>query len=391
MLEGVRILDFSQALAGPYATLVLADLGADVLKVESPGKGDDTRRWGPPFVNGESAYFLSVNRNKRSVALDLKTTNGLQAARDLARNCDVVMENFRPGTATRLGIGPADLTELDPRLIYCSISGFGQDGGPRAGYDQIIQGGAGLMSITGMPEGVPIKLGVPISDIVSGMFAAHAVLAALYERHLTAKGRVIDIAMQDAVVALLTFQAGRYFATGMAPGREGNHHPTIAPYGMFETADGFINIGVGNDAQWKNFCSALRAPDLFDNSAFATNSDRLAARPELHARVESILKQRPTREWIDEFGAAGVPAGPIRSLDEVFQDPDLLRRDMKVDLDHPTAGKISVTGAPWKFDGASSAIRRPPPLLGEHTAEVLIEVAGYGEQQAHALVDAAGT
>lgn len=380
LLGGVRVLDFSQALAGPYATMLLGDLGAEIIKIEKRGRGDDTRHWGPPFVGEESAYFLSINRNKRSVAIDLKSEGGRKVALDLAANSDVVFENFRPGTAARLGIGPDDLSRLNPGLVYCSISGFGQDRPPRTGYDQIVQGTAGLMSITGLEDGPPIKVGVPISDIVAGMFAAHAVLAALYQRVRTGKGRHVDVALQDAVVALLTFQAGRYFVTGSPPGREGNHHPTIAPYGTFETSDGYINVCVGNDDQWRRFCNAVEHPTLEPDSRFVTNADRLAHRGDLHEAIEPLLNRRSTAEWLERFEEAGVPAGAIRSLDEVFEDEDVVGREMRVEMDHAGIGRMWVTGAPWKVDGASADLRLAPPLLGQHTQEVLAEVAGYDEK-----------
>jgi crotonobetainyl-CoA:carnitine CoA-transferase CaiB-like acyl-CoA transferase len=381
----VRVLDFTQALAGPYATMVLGDLGADVIKVEPPGKGDDTRHWGPPFLGDQSAYFLSINRNKRSITLDLKDPVGLQAARDLAARSDVVVENFRPGTAARLGVGPEDLRGPKPSLIYCSISGFGQGAASRPGYDQVVQGSAGLMSITGTAEGLPTKLGVPISDIVAGMFAAHSILAALYRREKTGEGALLDIAMQDSVIALLTYQAGRYFATGEPPRREGNHHPTIAPYGTFPTADGYVNISVGNDTQWKRFCAAMSAEDLAGRTQFATNRDRLGARHELHRAIEELLSNLTTEQVLARLEAAGVPSGPIRTLDEVFTDPDVLARKMKVDMEHPTVGKISVTGLPWMIDGAKPEVRRAPPLLGQHTEEVLRDVAGYDQGSIDAL------
>ncbi|MQB00389.1 MAG: CoA transferase [Actinobacteria bacterium] len=384
-LSGIRVLDFTQALAGPYGTMVLADLGAEVIKLEVPGRGDDTRHWGPPFIGGESAYFLSINRNKKSVALNLKSEGGLRAALDLAARSDVVVENFRPGTMAKLGLGPDELRGRDPRLVYCSISGFGQEGEPRAGYDQIVQGTAGLMSITGFPDGPPVKVGVPISDIVAGMFGAHAVVACLYERERTEEGRYVDVAMQDSVIALLTFQAGRYFATGKAPTRQGNQHPTISPYGTFETADGYLNVSVGNDAQWRRFCDALGSADLAADERFSTNSKRLTERPALDPILEPLLKRRTTKEWLARLEAAAVPSGPIRTLDEVFNDEQVLARGLKSDLEHPAAGLISVVGPPWRMDGAGTEARMPPPLIGQHTAEVLIAVAGYTRAEVEAL------
>ncbi|HXM56659.1 MAG TPA: CoA transferase [Candidatus Dormibacteraeota bacterium] len=380
-LAGLRVLDLTHALAGPFCTMLLADLGADVIKVEPPGEGDQTRRWGPPFVNGESSYFMSVNRNKRSIVLDLKKEAGLQAAVDLALASDVLVENFRPGTAARLGLGWDELHERRPELVYASISGFGQGRPSLAGYDQIAQGTSGLMSITGEPQGQPTKVGVPVGDMVAGMFAVHAILAALWERTRTGIGRYVDVALNDGLLALLTYQAGRYFATGEPPGREGNHHPTVAPYGTFATRDGHLNLAVGSDEQYRRFCEALEAPELAADARFATNADRQGARTDLAIEIERRLTRRTTGEWLARMEAAGIPAGPILDLRMAFADPVAVERDMRVEVDHPVAGRISQVGAPWKLDGFSSPIRLAPPLLGQHTADVLTEVLGYGPEQ----------
>ena len=384
-LAGIRVLDLTHALAGPFCTMLLGDLGADVIKVEAPGDGDHARRWGPPFVNGESTYFLSVNRNKRSVALDLKLEAGQRAAVDLALASDVLVENFRPGTAARLGLGWDDLHERRPQLVYASISGFGQGRPALAGYDQIAQGTSGLMSITGEPQGKPVKSGVPVGDIVAGMFAAHAVLAALVERAGSGTGRYVDVALNDSLLAILTYQAGRYFATGVPPGRDGNHHPTVAPYGTFATRDGHLNLAVGSDEQYRRFCEALEAPALATDPRFATNADRQAARTELVIEIERRLTRRTTGEWLARMEAAGIPAGPILDLAMAFSDPVAVERDMRVDVDHPVAGRIGQVGAPWKLDGRSSPVRMPPPLLGQHTDEVLTDVLGYTPEQIAAV------
>ncbi len=380
-LSGVRVLDLTHALAGPYCTMLLADLGADVIKVESPGVGDQSRTWGPPFVNGESTYFMSVNRNKRSVALDMKQQAGLEAAIGLALASDVLVENFRPGTVARLGLGWDVLHERKPELIYASISGFGQGRPNLAGYDQIAQGTSGLMSITGEPKGQPTKVGVPVGDLVAGMFAAHAILAALLERTRTGAGRYIDVALNDSLLALLTFQAGRYFATGEPPGREGNHHPTVAPYGTFATRDGHLNLAAGSDEQYRRFCEALQAPELATDPRFATNADRQRARNELAMEIERHLTRRTTGEWLARMEAAGIPAGPILDLATALSDPVAVERDMRLEVDHPSAGRIGQVGAPWKLDGLSSPIRSAPPLLGQHTEEVLTELLGYTPEQ----------
>jgi crotonobetainyl-CoA:carnitine CoA-transferase CaiB-like acyl-CoA transferase len=384
-LAGVRVLDLTHALAGPYCTMLLGDLGADVIKVEEPGDGDHSRRWGPPFINGESSYFLSVNRNKRSVALDLKGEAGIQAARDLALASDVLVENYRPGTAARLGLGWDTLHERRPELIYASISGFGQGRPSLAGYDQIAQGTSGLMSITGDAKGQPTKVGVPVGDITSGMFTAHAILAALVERARTGVGRYIDVALNDSLLALLTYQAGRYFATGEPPGREGNHHPTVAPYGTFATRDGHLNLAVGSDEQYRRFCEMVQAPELAADPRFTTNADRQRARVDLAIEIERRLTLRSTGEWLARMEAAGIPAGPILDIATALSDPVAAERDMRVEVDHPVAGRTSQVGAPWKLDGRSSPIRRPSPLLGQHTAEVLTEVLGYSQDQVAAV------
>lgn len=384
-LAGLRVLDLTHALAGPFCTMLLGDLGADVIKVEPPGDGDQTRRWGPPFVNGESSYFLSVNRNKRSVVLDVKKEAGLQAAIDLAMASDVLVENFRPGTAARLGLGWDVLHERKPALVYASISGFGQGRPTLAGYDQIAQGTSGLMSLTGEPQGQPTKVGVPVGDMVAGMFAAHAILAALVERTHTGTGRYVDVALNDGLLALMTYQAGRYFATGRPPGREGNHHPTVSPYGTFATRDGHINLAVGSDEQYRRFCEALQAPELAGDPRFTNNADRQVARTELAIEIERRLTRRTTGEWLARMEAAGIPAGPILDLATAFSDQVATDRDMRVEVEHPVAGRISQVGAPWKLDGYSSPIRLAPPVLGQHTRDVLGDVLGYSDEQVAAL------
>ena len=384
-LAGLRVLDLTHALAGPYCTMLLGDLGADVIKIEPPGEGDQSRQWGPPFVNAESSYFLSVNRNKRSVALDLKQEAGVAATVDLALASDVLVENFKPGTAARLGLGWDVLHERKPELVYASISGFGQGRPSLAGYDQIAQGTSGLMSITGEPGGAPTKVGVPVGDIVAGMFAAHGILAALLEKARTGVGRYVDVALNDSLLAILSYQAGRYFATGLPPARDGNHHATIAPYGTFATRDGHVNVAVGSDAQFKRFCEMLQARELTSDPRFATNADRQAARRELIIEVERRLTKRSTGEWLARMEAAGIPAGPIHDLAAAFNDPVAVERAMRLDVDHPTAGRIAQVGTPWKLDCLSLAIRMPPPLLGQHTTEVLTEVLGYSQEQIAAL------
>jgi len=371
-LAGIRVLDFSHALAGPYCTMLLGDLGADVVKVESPS-GDHSRQWGPPFINGESSYFLSVNRNKRSVVLDLKRPEAQAVAKRLAMVSDVVIENFKPGTMARLGLDDLALQALKPALVYASISGFGQNQPTLAGYDQIAQGTSGMMSMNATPEGPPAKVGVPIGDIAAGMFASNAILAALVERERTGHGRRIDVALNDSLLALFTYQAGRFFATGEIPSQDGNHHATIAPYGTFAVSDGFINVAVATDAQFVRFCEAIGAPELAGDARFASNALRQAARSDLAREIERHLRQDTRQHWLERFEEFGIPAGPILGIDEAFASPLATEREMAVEIEHPKSGRITQVGAPWKIDGASSPIRIPPPLLGQHTAEVLRE------------------
>ncbi|HYT11596.1 MAG TPA: CoA transferase [Candidatus Nitrosopolaris sp.] len=357
---------------------MLGDLGADVAKVEPPA-GDHSRQWGPPFINGESSYFLSVNRNKRSVILDLKKKESLDIAEELAMVSDVVVENFKPGTMERLGLGAKKLQALKPALVYASISGFGQNQPTLAGYDQIAQGTSGMMSVNATPDGPPTKVGIPIGDIAAGMFASNAVLAALVERGTMAKGRYVDIALNDSLLALFTYQAGRYFATGEVPTQEGNHHATIAPYGTFAVSDGFLNVAVATDAQYQRFCEAIRAPELADDPRFATNRLRQAAKHELARLIETYLRRGTREEWLARFEQFGIPAGPILDIEEAFESPLATGRQMRLEIDHPIAGRISQVGAPWKLDGGSSPTRLPPPTLGQHTDEVMREWLGSGD------------
>ncbi len=379
LLAGVRVIDFTQALSGPFSTMMLADLGADVVKVEAPGRGDDSRHWGPPFVGDDSAYFMSVNRNKRSTAFDVKTPAGRQAVLDLVATADVVVENWRPGTAARLGLDAATLRVGNPGLVVCSISGYGQDGDSRAGYDQIVQGTSGVMSLTGPPD-VPVKWGVPAADLAAGMFAATAIVAALYERRASGRGRDLDIAMQDSLVAMLTQHAARYLATDELPPKDFNGHSTIAPYGTFATADGFVNICVGNDAQFQRMCEGLDLEPLATDPRFATNPLRLQAKTDLLELLGNRLAGLGTDDVIARLERARVPVGPIRDLAQVLHDPALRARQMVLPVHREGHGDTEVVNGPWKVDGRTSTVYRQPPRLGEHTDEVL---AGLGKTGAH--------
>ncbi len=359
--------------------MLLADLGARVIKIEQPGKGDDTRPWGPPFLNGESAYFLSINRNKESVTLDFKKPEGRAVLDRLIAKADVIVENFRPGTLERQQLDYPTLSRKYPRLIYCSLSGFGHSG-PRsseAGYDAVLQAEGGLMSLTGAPDAPPFRVGVAIADIVSGMFAAQGVSAALYARERTGRGQHVDIAMLDAVAALLTYQAGIYFATDVAPVRMGNRHPTIVPYETFTASDGDFMLAVGTDEQWRKFCD-VASIDLGDT--FATNRGRVIGYAELRPRVAEALTKHPRSYWIEKLRAAGVPCGAVRSLQELFADPQIAARGMIVPMTHPAAGDIRVLGSPLKLSDTPASQRTPPPILGQHTDSVLTGDLGLSRE-----------
>lgn len=369
LLGDVRVVDFTQALSGPFCTMMLGDLGADVIKVETPGRGDDSRHWGPPFVGDDAAYFVAVNRNKRSVSLDLKDPVGAAAASRLVASADVVVENWRPGAAARLGLDAATLRARHPALVHCSISGFGQGGAARAGYDQIVQGESGVMSLTG-PVGAPTKWGVPVGDIAAGMFAASAVLAALYDRQTTGAGRSIDIAMQDCLVSMLTHHAARYLNGGAPPASDHNGHPTIAPYGLFQASDGALNLCVGNDAQFARMATALEAPHLAADPRYATNSRRLADKTRLTDDIQGALRLFTVERALTALAEAGVPAGRVRPVAEVLDDDETRRRSMILEPAEGQEAAGRAVNTPWKFDGAAPTVRRPPPRLGMHNGEL---------------------
>jgi formyl-CoA transferase len=372
-LAGIKVLDLTRVVSGPYATMQLGDLGADVVKVEEPGKGDESRTYGPPFVGGESTYFLSVNRNKRSCCIDLKSEPGRDLLIRLASTADVLVENFRPGTMDRLGLGFTALSQRNPKLIYCGISGFGLTGpeAERPGYDLIVQGESGVMDITGDADGPPMKVGTSIADLVTGLYAAQAVLAALHQRARTGTGGRVDVAMLDAMASLLTFNAGMYFATGTSPRRRGNAHPTISPYETFEAADGWINVGVANDKFWKLFCTAIARPDLLEDKRFARAPDRAANRAALKSILQPIFAASDRQHWAELLGATGIPSGAIRTVGEVCEADQLHIRGVVRDQMHPNAGTVRYIASAVRFADQAPPDAKRPPCLGEHTADIL--------------------
>jgi crotonobetainyl-CoA:carnitine CoA-transferase CaiB-like acyl-CoA transferase len=377
-LSGFTIVDLTRVLSGPYCTMILADLGARVIKVEQPGKGDDTRAWGPPFLGEESAYFLSINRNKESVTLDFKPAAGREILERLIAKADVFVENFRPGTLDRAGFGWDAVHAKYHRLVYASISGYGQTGPRReeAGYDAVMQAEGGLMSVTG-EEGRPgYRLGVAITDMVAGLYCAQGISAALLARERTAKGQRVDIGMLDTTAALLTYQAANWFATGVTPKRQGNRHATIAPYETFTTSDGEIVIAVGNDQIWQRFCPAIGLPELAADPRFATNKDRMANYDAMRPPIDRVFRTRSCAEWIRILNDAGVANGEVRDIGQMLNDPQLGARRMIETLMHPTVGATRVIGAPIKLSETSASVRTPPPVLGQHTDAVLAEI-GY--------------
>ena len=397
-LEHLRVLDLTRVLAGPWCTQLLADLGADVIKIERPGSGDDTRAWGPPYLKDaagrdttEAAYYLSANRGKRSVTVDISKAEGQQLVRKLAAAADIVVENYKVGQLARYGLDYARLAAENPRLIYCSITGFGQDGPykDRAGYDFIIQAMGGFMSITGerddLPGGGPQKAGVAVSDLMTGMYTTVAVLAAVAQRERTGAGQYIDMALFDTMIAMLANMNMNYLTTGRAPGRAGNAHQNIVPYQVFAAADGHVVIAVGNDGQYAKFCEIAGRPDLATDPRFATNAERVRNRAVLVPLLEAIVRERPAAFWAEKLEAAGVPCGPINSIAQALADSQAVARGIRIDLPHPTAGTVPLVGMPIRMSASSPSYERPPPLLGEHTDEVLREVAGLHAEEIAAL------
>ena len=397
-LAGIRVLDLSRILAGPWATQILADLGAEVIKIERPGRGDDTRGRGPPYLKdrdgedtGESAYYLACNRGKRSLTLDFTKPAGAAIVRSLAEKSDLLVENFKLGGLARHGLGFDDLRALNPRLVYCSITGFGQTGPyrDRAGYDYTIQAMGGLMSITGHRDGEPgagpMRVGVAVADLMAGMYAASAMLAALHHRERTGEGQHIDIALLDVQAAFLANQAMNYLIGGIAPGRIGNTHPNIVPYQCFAAADGELIVAVGNDAQFARLCTTAGRPELASDSRFATNDSRVRHRAALIAALEPIYRARPLRAWLEALEAAQIPCAPINAIDQVFDDPQIRARGMRAELPHPLAGTVPTVKTPLNFSATPAGAETAPPLLGEHTEETLGRLLGMSADEIAAL------
>jgi formyl-CoA transferase len=380
-LDGIRVLDLSRVLAGPYCTMVLGDLGADVIKVEQPGVGDDTRRWGPPWTGGESAYYLCVNRNKRGITLNLKDERGKEILRRIAAGSDIVVENFKVGSLDRMGIGYEALSRDNPGLIWCSVTGYGLDGpyAERAGYDFVAQGEAGIMSITGEPDGEPMKVGVAIVDITTGLFASNAILAALHARERTGVGQRIDASLFTSAIGWLANVGSNYLVSGDLPRRYGNGHPNIVPYQTFKARDLWITVAVGNDRQFRDLCRILGLDELADDERYSTNPARVANREELVARLQAVIETRDADDWLEAITGAGIPCGPINTLDRVFSHPQAIHRNMTVEIPHPTAGVVKLAGIPFSLSETPTDIRRHPPLMGEHTDAVLHDDLGYDE------------
>lgn len=377
-LEGIKVLDLSRALAGPYCSMMLADMGADIIKIEMPGRGDDSRAWGPPFVEGESAYFMSVNRNKKSITLNLKHEKAIEIIHKLIKKSDILLENFRPGTMEKLKLSYDEVKEINPKIIYCSISGFGQNGPYRLlpGMDQILQGMGGLMSITGEPEGPPMKVGVAVADIAGGMFAAYGIMVALFNRERSKIGQRIDLSLLDCQIAWLTYRAGSYFVSGEIPKPLGSGHPVIVPYQAFKAKDEYFNVAVGNDQLWERFCRAIGLEKIKDDPKFSTNAMRVKNREKLISIINKAVGSKKADKWLKLLIAEGVPCGPIFDTEQIFQDPQVIHREMMKELTHQKAGKIKVTGVPIKLSETPGEVLTAPPTLGQHTIDILSNL-GY--------------
>jgi len=387
-LEDIKVLDLSRVLAMPYCSMMLGDLGAKVIRVERPGIGDETRHWGPPWAGNQSAYYLCTNRNKKSIAVDLKKGAGQEIIKRLAEKSDILLENFLPGSLAAMNLSYEDLKAVNPKIIYASVTGYGQNGPYRdlPGFDFIIQAQGGLMSIIGEADGPPMKVGVAIVDITAGLFACSAILAALHYREKTGIGQHIDIALLDSQVAWLANQASNYLISGKVPWRSGNEHPNIVPYETYQAKDGiYLALGVGNDNQWRKFCQLANLEELRDDPRYATNPKRVENRKVLVSLLQKIFLTKKADEWLKLLAEAEIPCGPINTIDKVFADPQVLARQMVVEMEHPATGKYKVVGSPMKLSATPVQYQIPPPLLGEHTEEVLKEELGYDQIQIRQL------
>ena len=388
LLDGIRVVDLTRVLAGPYCTMMLGDLGADVIKIEVPERGDDTRHWGPPFTDGgQSAYFISTNRNKRSITLNLKSPDGLSALKDLIRWGDVLIENFRTGTLEKLGLDYVSIKKIRPDIIYCTITGYGYTGPykDRPGYDFMAQALGGLMSITGPEGGEPVRVGVAAVDLVTGIFASNAIIASLFARERTGEGQRIDMSLLDSQVAFLSYAASNYLVSGQKPKRMGNAHPNIVPYQSFKTKDKYIAFAAANDIQWKKFCLAVNHHEWVTDERYATNQDRVKNREQLIPLLDKLFSERTANAWIDLCIEIGVPAAPINTIDEVFADPQVIERERVIRVDHNDDQAIPLIASPMNILAAPASIRYPPPSLGEHTEEVLHELLGYSNEKINDL------
>lgn len=386
-LDNVLVVDMTRILAGPYASMWLGDLGAEVIKVEEPDSGDTSRGYGPPFVGEDSAYFMSVNRNKKSLTVDFTTDEGRRILRDLIEDADVVLENYRPGTLAEYDLDYESIRKLNPEIVYTSLSGFGQDGpwSDKAGLDLTVQGLGGLMDLTGDPDGEPRRVGLAVSDLVSGIYAATGTVSALYHRRRTGEGQQVDVSLLDSMVSLLSYQASRYFATDEVPERMGNFHPSIAPYETFETEDGHLNLALVNDGLFESFCSLIDRESLANDERFEDNASRVENREELHEILQEDFHRKTTEEWLEILDEADVPAGPVQDLEEVFEHPQVRARDMLRNLSEVGGPDFEQTGIPVKFSESPGDLQGPPPKLGEHTDEVLTEKLGLSEQEIRKL------
>ena len=385
-LNNIKVVDLTRTLAGPFCTMMLGDMGADIVKIEEPEHGDETRGW-TPFWNGESTQFVSFNRNKRSLSVNLKEPEGINIVQSLARDADVMIESFRAGALERMGLGYDTIKDLNPDIIYCSISGYGRTGpmANKPGYDLLIQAYSGLMNLTGDPDGMPMRVGFSLVDLFTGMMAYGSIMTALYHREQTGQGQWVEAALLDGQVAALSYHAAAYLATQNEPQRMGSGHPSLVPYQSFPATDGFFIVGVANQGLWQRFCNALERPDLLEDPRFITNDDRVAHRVECIETLSEIFRTRTVAHWVEIISDAGVPCGPINRVSEVVQDPQVLARSMMVDIPHPKVPGLRVTGSPLKLSETPPSIRHHPPLLGQHNEEVLLELGYDAPEIAHLL------